>query len=270
LISFPNCKINLGLQVLRKRPDGFHDIETVLYPCGLCDILEIIPSPDGEMSFSVSGREGVPGGEENLCMKAYRQLAAVHRLPTIHLHLHKNIPVGAGLGGGSSDAAFTLRMLNALFHLYLPDEKLKEYAARLGSDCPFFICNKPSLAAGRGEVFSAVHPDLSGMGIMIVKPSVSVSTAEAYSWVAPLPERPPLSGLIRRPVAEWKDCLVNDFEGPVYERYPEIKDIRERLYRQGACYAAMSGSGSAVFGLFDDTPPADREFPGCFTWKDRL
>jgi len=270
LISFPNCKINVGLQVLRKRPDGYHDIETVLYPCSLCDMLEIIPSPDGKLSFTVSGTEGVPGGEENLGMRAYRLLASAHRLPPIHLHLHKRIPVGAGLGGGSSDAAFTLRMLNTLFRLGLPDERLMEYAGHLGSDCPFFICNKPCLATGRGEVFEAVHPDLRGMGIVVVKPFVSVSTAEAYCWVAPFHDRPPLSGLIRRPVEEWKNCLVNDFEGPVYERYPEIQDIRERLYHLGAIYAALSGSGSAVFGLFEKNSPAGKDFPGCFTWEGRL
>jgi 4-diphosphocytidyl-2-C-methyl-D-erythritol kinase len=249
MICFPNAKVNLGLLVRGRRTDGFHDIETVFYPIPLCDVLEILPAGDGQSSLSIYGNR-IPGGEENLCMKAYRLLEKRFAIPPLAMHLLKRIPAGAGLGGGSSDAAHVLLMLNDLFRLNISSAELEKYAAQLGSDCPFFIRNRPCIASGRGEVMEDIELDLSSCRIEVKTPGIHVSTAEAYAMVTPDNNRVSLRAVIGRPVNEWQGILTNDFEEPVFKKYPEIKELKEHLYAGGAVYASMSGSGSVVYGIF--------------------
>lgn len=250
MVSFPPGKINLGLNILRKRSDGYHDIETCFYPVPWTDILEIIPSD--EFSFSLSG-DSIPGeGHDNLCVKAYRMMQAVYSLPPVKMHLHKIIPMGAGLGGGSSDAAWTLRLLNDIFGLNLAKEVLKEYAARLGSDCAFFIDDIPMIGSGRGEVLTPVKISLKGKFMVIVKPEVHVSTADAYRGVVPQERQKTIIEVLGMPVADWRSNLTNDFEHTIATKFPVILKIKEALYNRGALYASMSGSGSAVYGIFQD------------------
>jgi len=251
MICFPNAKINLGLHVLSKRRDGFHDIETVFYPVGVCDALEIVPATAGNTTFTQTGVpvDGKP--EDNLVVKAYNLLKKDFDLPEIAIYLRKQIPTGSGLGGGSSDAAFMIKLLNDFAGLGLPVSRMEEYAGRIGADCPFFIQNKPVFAKEKGNVFSPVEILLQPFHIVIVKPSVSVSTKEAYAQIEPRQPAVPLKEIIRLPANEWKNHLINDFEAGVFVKYPEIRDIKQRLYNEGAIYASMSGSGSAVFGIFD-------------------
>ena len=247
MISYPNVKLNLGLNVLRKRPDGYHDLETLFVPYhGFSDILEINP---GEASIEIAGADWDP--QTDLCWKAWRLLKEELDIPSVSIRLTKRSPVGAGLGGGSADAAFTLRMLDELFCLNLGEEKLAGYASRLGSDCAFFIYNRPMFGEGRGEILTPFSVDLSAYEIRVELPEgVSVSTREAYGGIVPgIPDRP-LREILRLPASEWKDCLCNDFEKTVFPLYPQIEDIKCRMYEKGAVYAAMSGSGSAVYGLF--------------------
>lgn len=250
MVSFPPCKINLGLTVLRKRPDGYHNIATCFYPVPWTDVLEVIPA--NEFSFTSSGLS-IPGtAESNLCLKAYALLKKDFALKPVKIHLHKIIPMGAGLGGGSSDAAYTLRMLNDIFDLKLSSERLQQYAAQLGSDCSFFINNKPMLGTGRGEILSQISLDLKGKFIVIVKPEVHVSTAEAYAGIIPHQSTLNLAEFLEtKPLPLWKENIINDFEDSVFKNHPEIQHVKEKLYSHGAVYAAMSGSGSSVFGLFD-------------------
>lgn len=250
MVFFPNCKINLGLKILRKRGDGFHDLETVFYPLAVRDVLEIIRSE--QLTFTSTGWP-IPGdAESNLCLKAYHLLKKdFPHLSPVHIYLHKHIPIGAGLGGGSSDGATMLRLLNASFHLQLPDEKLLDYAAQLGSDCPFFILNKPCLAGGRGEKLTPIGLDLSGYSFVIVHPGVHISTARAFSQCVPDAGGKPVEAIIRQPVGTWATELINDFEKPVLQSYPELKVLKEQLYSQGAVYASMTGSGSSFFGIFE-------------------
>ncbi|HZY80827.1 MAG TPA: 4-(cytidine 5'-diphospho)-2-C-methyl-D-erythritol kinase [Cyclobacteriaceae bacterium] len=252
MVSFPPCKINLGLNILRKRSDGYHDIETCFYPVPFTDILEVIPS--SEFSFTLSGN-AVPGNvEDNLCVKAYRLMQAVYSLPPAKIHLHKIIPTGAGLGGGSSDAAWTLRLLNDVFDLKLSKETLKEYASRLGSDCAFFIDDGPMMGTGRGEILTPVKIDLKGKYLALVKPEVHVSTAQAYEGVRPAEPKNRIANILTKQVAEWRGLLENDFERTVGEKLPVIRSIKEKLYEAGAEYASMTGSGSAVYGIFSKKP----------------
>lgn len=252
MISFPNAKINLGLHVLRKRSDGFHDIETVFYPVDMHDSLEISPSASGEFDLQQYGIK-ISGGE-NIISKAYFLLREDYDLPPIQVHLLKGIPAGAGLGGGSSDAAHCLLMLNDMFHLGIEADELQAYASRLGSDCPFFLRNKPILATGRGEVLEEIDIDLSGYFIAIIKPDIHVSTPMAYSMIRPAAGRPSLREIIFTPIEEWRDRLENDFELPIIEMHPQIGGIKQIMYDQGAVYAAMSGSGSSVYGIFRQDP----------------
>lgn len=254
MIIFSNCKINLGLRVLRKRTDGYHDLETVFYPIPFNDIIEVVRTeqPQPPVAFSSSGIELDVSPEQNLCMKAYALLRQSHELPPFKLHLHKNVPSGAGLGGGSADAAFTLKLLNNKFNLGLGTDRLLDLALQLGSDCPFFIINKPCLATGRGELFEPV--DLSRLNnykLVIITPGIHVSTAWAFGRLKIGNEGPSVKEVISQPVASWKHDLVNDFEEAVFEEYPAIRSIKDKLYEQGAIYASMSGSGSAVYGLFE-------------------
>lgn len=254
MITYPNVKINLGLHVLRKRADGFHDLETLFIPYfGMSDVLEIVEVP--QASIELVGGSWNP--ESDLSWKAYQMLREEFDLPGVKIRLTKRNPVGAGLGGGSADAAFTLRMLSDMFSLNLADEALAAYAARLGSDCAFFIYNTPMLGEGRGEVLTPFPLDLGSYVLRVEIPQgSSVSTREAYSGVKPR-FAPGTSGpgdlreILSLPVEQWKGALVNDFEASVFPLHPEIAALKEKMYADGAVYAAMSGSGSAVFGLFN-------------------
>jgi len=251
MICFPNAKINLGIHILSKRTDGYHNIETVFYPVNLCDALEIVPTTEGKTIFTQTGIQVDGNPEDNLVMKAYHLLKKDFDLPEIAIYLRKQIPFGAGLGGGSSDAAFMIKLLNDYADLKLSLEQMETYAAQIGADCPFFIQNKPVFAEGIGNFFSPVAVSLQNYHLVIVKPPVSVSTKEAYAQVKPQQPIVPLKEIIRLPISEWKNHLINDFEPGVFSQYPEIAEIKQRLYAEGALYASMSGSGSAVFGIFD-------------------
>ena len=252
MITFPNIKINLGLSITEKRPDGYYNLETVFYPVALEDALEIRTNPEAQQKFTLHqhGMEIAGNPENNLVVKAYLLLDKEFHLPPVEIHLYKHIPSGAGLGGGSSDAAFMLKLLNEHYNLQLSDNQLEDYAATLGADCAFFIKNTPTYAEGIGNIFSPIELSLKGYRIMIVKPDVFVSTREAFANIRPHRPEYPVREVIRRPVAEWKDTLINDFEASVFPQYPVIGEIKEELYHQGAIYASMSGSGSSVFGLF--------------------
>ncbi len=265
MIVFPNCKINLGLHILRKRADGNHDLETVFYPVRFTDILELIPdrsTKDQPVTYSQSGLEIQGNPLDNLCVKAYQLLKKDYpALPPVKMHLHKVIPTGAGLGGGSADAAFSLQLLNDYFKLELSTDQLLHYALSLGSDCPFFILNKPAYATGRGELLKPVSVDLTGYTLVIINPGIHVPTAKAFAGIRPaLPERS-LKEIIAQPVSSWAEELVNDFEKPIFYQYPEIAAIKDELYRAGAVYASMSGSGSTVYGLFTDGKPLILNLP---------
>jgi 4-diphosphocytidyl-2-C-methyl-D-erythritol kinase len=264
MIVYPNAKINLGLRVLNRRPDGFHSLETVFYPVSLFDILEIVPLTGNRAERgTVMELYGIPIDSEpsdNLCVQAYNLLKRDFDIPPVGIYLHKNIPSGAGMGGGSSDAAFTLKALNELFKLELSNDVLALYAAQLGSDCPFFIYNRPMLGSGRGEILSPVEVGvLINYKIKVVFPPYFVSTAEAYKGIIPRDKRSQSSNgedrlalpeLLNRPVESWRDFLVNDFEETVFAKIPEIETYKKNLYNDGAVYASMSGSGSAVYGIF--------------------
>ena len=265
MLTFPNCKINLGLNILRKRDDGFHDIETIFYPVRLMDALEFIQHPacaNEETEFNTTGLI-IDGNEsDNLFIKAYRLLKKDHpQLPAVKIHLHKAIPMGAGLGGGSADAAFLLKTLNEKFNLSISPTQLSDYAFQLGSDCPFFLINKPCFAQGRGESLEEINIDLSAYRIVLVNPGIHIKTGWAFSQVTPSLPKENIKDIIQRPVETWKTELLNDFEGPVFSSYPEIRDIKTTLYEQGAVYAAMSGSGSTVYGIFANLP-TDTLFAG--------
>lgn len=273
MILFPNAKINLGLDIVRKREDGYHDIKTVMIPTGWTDVLEIVPARGCETTLTVSGRCVDCPPEKNLVMKAYRALAETVELPPVDIYLRKIIPDGAGLGGGSADASFTLRGLNELFALGLSDEALAGIAAGLGADCPFFIYNRPMLCTGTGTDMAPVDVNLSGLTLVIVKPQVSVPTAEAYRRTTPRRPDTPLGEIISLPAAEWSGLMKNDFEASVFPAYPEIASVKEHLISEGAVYASMSGSGSAVYGLFGrDILAGDMTaaFPGCPVFVSKL
>ncbi|HEV8270921.1 MAG TPA: 4-(cytidine 5'-diphospho)-2-C-methyl-D-erythritol kinase, partial [Chitinophagaceae bacterium] len=246
MVTFPNSKINLGLNIVGKRNDGYHDIETVFFPVHLKDALEVVEKEEFEFSTSGSPIEGGP--EKNLCIKAYYLLKKdFPNLPAVQMHLHKTIPMGAGLGGGSADGAFTLNLLNKKFELNLSEKQLINYSLQLGSDCPFFILNKPCFATGRGEILEQAEFDLSEYKIVIVHPAIHISTAWGFANIKPLNHRKSIKQIIQQPISTWKDELINDFEKPVFANYPEIKSIKDALYDEGAIYASMSGSGSAVY-----------------------
>lgn len=263
MIIFPNSKINLGLHILRKRADGFHDLKTVFYPIPLQDALEIIYNTENRQNeLRVTGISIDGSTSDNICLKAVELLKQrFPDLPPIKIHLHKVIPTGAGLGGGSADGAFTLIMLNKKFNLELNEEQLIELALALGSDCPFFIKNKPSLGSGRGEQLQDIAVDLSGYKIVLVNPKIHINTGWAFSNINPKEDRPCLSSAFDHPVTEWKNMLTNDFEQPVFSKYPEIEDIKNQLYQQGALYASMSGSGSTVYGIFEKNAAPAFAFP---------
>lgn len=267
MITYPNAKINLGLNIVEKRPDGYHNLETVFYPINLQDALEVTKLKDeAEYALKNSGMpiEGEP--DDNLVVKAYRLLKQDYPdLPAVDIHMYKHIPTGAGLGGGSSDAAFMLKLLNEKFKLELSMEQLEEYAARLGADCAFFIRNKPVFATGIGNVFEPVELSLKGYYLVLVKPDIFVSTKEAYAGIHPQQPEHSLKDIIRQPVENWKKLMKNDFEENIFKIYPEIAAIKDKLYDMGAVYAAMSGSGSSVFGIFrEQVEYIDEIFSGYF------
>ncbi len=259
MVLFPNCKINIGLNILAKRSDGYHDLQTIFYPAAVKDAVEIIASDDSSTEIIFTG-SGIPihgTQENNLCVKAYRLLKKDYpHLPAVKMHLHKTIPMGAGLGGGSADAAFTLQLLNTKFSLGLSPQQLLPYALQLGSDCPFFIINKPCYASGRGEILEPLQLDLSAYALLIVNPGIHISTSLAFSNITIAANKKDLRQLIAKPIQEWKDTIINDFEKPVFEAWPQIAAIKTALYTSGAIYAGMSGSGSSVFGIFkkEDIP----------------
>jgi 4-diphosphocytidyl-2-C-methyl-D-erythritol kinase len=250
MVSFPNAKINLGLHITEKRPDGFHTIESCFYPVQWCDALEILPSD--KTVFSNSGIE-IPGEtNSNLCLKIYEVLKKEFNLPPVQMHLLKNIPIGAGLGGGSADAAFAIKTLNQLFDLKLSVAQMEEYLRPLGSDCAFFVNNKPVLAYDKGDQFSEISLSLKDYFIVIVYPQVHISTKEAYSGVIPQQPKVSIKEIISFDIKEWKNLLKNDFETSLFPKYPVLKEIKEALYSQGALYSSMTGSGSAVYGIFNE------------------
>ena len=248
MLFFPNAKINIGLNIISKRADGYHNLESIFYPIAWCDILEIIPSK--QLSFESTGLT-IPG-QDNLCLKAFELMESHYDIASVSMHLHKNIPIGAGLGGGSSDAAFTLMALNTIFELDLEKDQLKKMAAQLGADCPFFIYNKPSLASGIGEILNPIDLNMSNYHLLVVKPDVFVSTSEAFSFIEP--QTPSLSLLeeVKMPIEKW--TLKNDFEDRIFQHYPEILEIKKSLIQAGALYASMSGSGSSIYGIFLEKP----------------
>lgn len=245
-----NAKINIGLQIVRKRSDGYHDLQTVFYPTDFfTDILRIAPSSE-EVLFRVESREDLGNPDNNLCVKAFRLLQHDFGISGVDISLHKGIPTGAGLGGGSADAAFTLKMLADAFQLPVTEAKMHEYALQLGSDVPFFLHNRPMYATGRGEVLTPVDVDLSSYRLKIVKPDVHVSTKEAYADILPKTPNVFLPNVLQQNIETWEGLVTNDFETSVFLKYPELREIKASLYREGALYASMSGSGSAVFGVF--------------------
>ena len=300
MITYPNIKINLGLNVLRKRSDGYHDIETLFYPVHeIHDTLEIIAgddfsrtsaeifskygaegenpmarqgmTDDGKLIITVARKEGVDWDPlSDLCAKAYLLLDKEFQLPPVKIFLEKSSPVGAGLGGGSSDAAYMLKLLNERFGLNIPTDKLEEYAARLGADCAFFVRNQPVYAEGIGNVFTPIKLSLKGYGLIVIKPDVFVSTRDAFAHIKPHRPAQNLQDLVKRPINEWKENIINDFEASVFPKFPIIGTLKEKLYQSGAIYAAMSGSGSSVYGLFTPgtlLPDMTRKEADCRVFK---
>ena len=251
MIAFPNCKINLGLQVLRKKESGYHDLETFFFPIPIHDALEILPSESDTTEIISSGID-TGDIEQNICLKAYRLLKKDYpQLPEVSIHLHKVIPLGSGMGGGSADGAVTLQLLNKKFNLNISQQLLSSYALELGSDCPFFLINKPALASVRGETLTPLEFSLNSYKIVIINPGIHVSTTEAFKNIIPAVPLKSIKEIIQQPISTWRHDLINDFEKPIFIKHPEIKEIKDSLYNGGAIYASMSGSGSSVFGIFE-------------------
>ena len=267
MITYPNAKINLGLNIVEKRPDGYHNLETVFYPINLQDALEVtLLEGEKEYALTLSGTpiEGDP--DQNLVVKAYRLLKQdFPDMPAIDIHMYKHIPTGAGLGGGSADATFMIKLLNEKFKLGLGIEKMEEYATSLGADCAFFIQNKPVFATGIGNIFEPIQLSLKGYYLVLVKPDIFVSTKDAFSLIQPMKPTQSLKEIARMPVETWRATMKNDFEFSVFQKYPEIAAIKDKLYDMGAIYASMSGSGSSVYGIFrEQVEFVDEIFNGCF------
>ena len=276
MITFPNAKINLGLDIIERRPDGYHNLETVFYPIPLCDILEITPAtgkdaPDYSFTMYNAVFEG--SDDNNLVIKAYKALAADHKLPKVDISLYKHIPTGAGLGGGSADAAFALKMLNDIAGLGLTAEQLRGYASRIGADCAFFIDNTPAYATGIGDILTPTACSIGGYHLVLVKPDIHVSTKDAYALVTPQKPLQALTDIAQLPIQEWKDAMKNDFEKSIFAKYPAMAKVKEQLYEMGAVYASMSGSGSSFFGIFkeeQDIEKIKKFFPGMFCWCKKM
>ena len=276
MVTFPNAKINLGLDVVAKRPDGYHNLETVFYPIPLEDVLEITTVKDAnapDYTFTMHNAVFEGDNNDNLVVKAYKILAADHKLPKVEMALYKNIPTGAGLGGGSADAAFALKMLNGIAGLGLSDDRLEEYAAQIGADCAFFIRNTPAYATGIGNILTPTTCNISGYTLVLVKPEIHISTKQAYSLVRPAAPETPLTEIAKLPVEQWKGLMKNDFEKSVFAAHPSMERIKEQLYEIGAVYASMSGSGSSFFGIFKEEQDIEKikaQFTGMFCWCKKM
>ncbi|RYC68532.1 4-(cytidine 5'-diphospho)-2-C-methyl-D-erythritol kinase [Spirosoma sordidisoli] len=272
MLTFPNAKINIGLRITDKRPDGFHNLQSCFYPVGWTDVLEIIPAD--QFGFASSGIT-IPGDEPgrvdaNLCVRAYKLLRADYPgLPPVQMHLHKIIPIGAGLGGGSADAAFALKSLSERFGLNLTADQLENYARQLGSDCAFFIRNQPVYCTEKGDVFSEIGVDLTGYYILLVYPNLAISTAEAYAGVRPRLPDVPLRDQLLEPVSIWHKTVHNDFEDSLFPKYPVLPAIKQQLYEAGAVYASMSGSGSTLYGIFDAPIVIPNQFRAYRVWEGK-
>ena len=269
MITFPNAKINIGLDVLNKRPDSYHNIESLFYPIPLQDALEIIPS-NGELEYTTSGIALECVADDNLVVKAFRLLQEQYHLPNVKIHLHKHIPFGAGLGGGSSDAAFTLRMINEMFELNISETQLIKYAASLGADCAFFIKNTPQMASGIGDVLTDASLSLKGKYLLLLKPNIAVPTASAYRFIVPRQPEVPLSKHLSLPLKQWEGLVKNDFEISVFRQFPHLAELKAMMYNLGAEYAAMSGSGSSIYGIFDEKPQHNATFASYFCFEAEL
>tara|TARA_B100001093_G_scaffold451079_1_gene458259 strand:- start:313 stop:1125 length:813 start_codon:yes stop_codon:yes gene_type:complete len=270
MISFPPAKINLGLQIIASRSDGFHDLQTIFYQIPLKDILEILPAQNSNLgfcSFKSSGLSIPPG--QNLCEKAYQILHKRYNLPGINIHLHKIIPMGAGLGGGSSDATHTLMILNDMFNLMLSYDELIQISLDLGSDCPLFLNGSPKYAEGRGDILQIIDLNLKGMNLLLVNPNIHISTAKAFSNIVPLQVDSCLNIINKKP-KEWKLNLKNDFENVLFAEFEQLKRIKETLYNMGAVYASMTGSGSSIYGLFLENIPKNKWPSDYFLWQTKL
>lgn len=272
MIVFPNAKINIGLNIIEKRPDGYHNIESFFYPAGWTDVLEIVPAK--KFSFQCNFRGIAPAIQmnngSNLCEKAYNLLHERYQIPPVSIHLLKSIPIGAGLGGGSADAAFTLTALNELFELCLNTATLCDLAGKLGSDCPFFIENKPVLCYGTGNQFEELDLSLKDKWLVMVNPGLAISTVQAYSGVKPQIPADSLHKQLLEPISRWKETIVNDFEKSLFPLYPALEKIKSELYQAGAVYASMSGSGSTLYGIFDMEPEIKNNFLSFSVWKGKL
>ncbi len=255
MLHFPSCKINIGLYVVNRRNDGYHNIESAFYPVSfLTDILEIVESENNCDNYFFSGLGFDVSKEQNLCFKVVELLRKNYTFPKIDLYLHKVVPMGAGLGGGSADAAKTLLMINSIFNLNISYDILKSYALELGSDCPFFIENKPQIGEGRGEILKPFLTNLSGKYLLVVKPNIHITTSQAYKNVVPNDSRISIEEILKKEIREWKTYLENDFEKSVFAQFPQIMELKATLYSMGAIYAQMSGSGAACYGIFSEKP----------------
>lgn len=273
MISFPNAKINIGLNIVAKRADGFHNLQSVFYPVPLRDVLEVVVdtvASKGEISMRTTGLAITGDVEKNLCTRAYRMLHELYDLPAVKVHLHKVIPMGAGLGGGSADGAFMLTLLNDLFELSVPEEKLFELADKLGSDCPFFVRNTPSYVTGKGMIAKEVEADLSNYHLVLINPGIHVSTVDAFSAI--LQGSPPANVLeeIEKPVSEWQNKISNDFEKSVFKAHPQLAEIKQKLYGLGADYVSMTGTGSTIYGLFKENPDLSDFSKEWFVWSEEI
>lgn len=268
MVTFPASKINIGLRITDKRPDGFHNLQSCFYPVQWGDMLEVIPS--AEFAFTSSGLP-IPGRlAQNLCVKAYNLLQADFTLPPVQMHLHKIVPIGAGLGGGSADAAFTLKAVNKEFSLGLSPAQLEEYARLLGSDCAFFIQNRPLYCTGKGDVFSDIDLSLSGYHVVLVYPNLAISTAEAYAGVRPGPVASSLYDQLTSSIDTWPGRVHNDFEDSLFPKFPVLGQVKQQLYEAGAIYASMTGSGSTVYGIFNAPIAVPNQFSAYRVWEGKL
>ena len=273
MICFPNAKINIGLRVTGKRPDGYHNIESILYPICLTDILEVSEQEkvSGKgISLDTTGIKMDTPLKENLVFRTAELLRKEYSIPPLSIHLHKLIPIGSGLGGGSSDTAFLLRLLNKKFNIGITEEKLFSIASGLGSDCPFFLNNTSAFISGRGEEIQQMHLNLNRLYLVVVYPDIHIDTSFAYSQITPSKPGLSLQKLIKYPINQWKENIINDFEKPVFSKYPNIRKIKEKLYRMGAIYSSLTGSGSAVYGLFDKETETDGQFGHYLVWQEQL
>lgn len=271
MICFPNAKINLGLNIVSKRPDGYHNLETIFYPIAIKDAIEVIVKEDHlEDTFFEAGIKIDSTPDNNLVMKALTLMRENYDFPFVEVHLLKKIPFGAGIGGGSADASFMLKLLNKTFNIGAKDEELANLAVKLGADCPFFIYNRPMFASGIGEKLEDVDLELQDYYFVLVKPDIYVSTKDAFAMVKPIQPPQSLKEIVKQPIEEWKEWMVNDFEKSVFAKYPEIREVKSKLYDLGAVYASMSGSGSSVFGIFkEDIQNIENLYPDYFVWKGK-